>query len=975
MDAVPTFGLFSETSKSPSLVDIPQSSFLNDEKHSAMVVSRRRIFCLLLNCLMVLLSSPAIVSSAEAPAKSSQPTSIVYEDEIQPIFQMHCVKCHSKKKRKAEFDLTTTANLLKGGESGPGLVAGKPHESLLFEYLHDGQMPPEGSKPLSKDELEKVRLWILAGLKFRKNPQVLATTALTQHDIQPILYRRCVMCHGPEFQEGGLDVRTKASMLTGGKAGASVRTGNPDESLLIKYIVEKTCPPKAEISRAGIEPTTTEELATLKKWIRQGLPVEKVEPKNFSNDQDPLVSKSDRQFWSFQPPQQTTPPKVAQTELVKNPIDAFLLRKLETQKLSYAPEADRRTLIRRATFALTGLPPTSREVRAFLNDKSENAYETLIDRLLKSPRYAEKWGRFWLDLAGYADSEGKRSADLIRKFAYRYRDYVIQSFGEDKPYDVFLTEQLAGDELVDYGNPKNAIPEVIEKLVATGFLRMAPDGTSANPVNRVSDRMEVISDELDVLYRGVLGLTINCARCHSHKYDPIPQRDYYRAMAIFKGAYDEYDWMTPQPFSNQWKRARSRFLTLIPEQEQQEIERHNAPIEKQIAEVKTKLKKKDLPKKEKNSLNKQLKKLTASLKSPTLIRALWDRGRPSPTYIYRRGDETQPTRLVQPGTLSVIADGISPYHIEPVKQTNSKTGRRLAFARWLTQPDHPLTSRVIVNRIWHKHFGNGIVKSLDNFGALGTPPSHPELLDWLAVDFVKQGWQFKKLHRLIMTSQAYRQSSAITEHHQKSDPENRLISRMPLRRLEAEELRDSLIFTAGELDETPFGIPVDVDVRPDGLVTSKRTDKGWRRSVYVRHRRKEMPTFLEVFDLPQMNPNCTTRKNSTVVSQPLLLVNNQLVYQLANQFAQQVRARAGNDLQKQIVAAYQIAFQRDPLPAEKEIALASLQRLIQNQFTAPLVASKPGQPGTQKQISKSPHDGLSDYCHVLLNSAEFLYID
>tara|TARA_R110002111_G_scaffold82364_3_gene129804 strand:- start:250 stop:1149 length:900 start_codon:yes stop_codon:yes gene_type:complete len=299
--------------------------------------------------------------------------------------------------------------------------------------------------------------------------------------------------------------------------------------------------------------------------------------------------------------------------------------------------------------------------------------------------------------------------------------------------------------------------------------------------------------------------------------------------------------------------------------------------------------------------------------------------------------------------------------VEPVQQTSFKTGRRLAFARWLTQPDHPLTSRVIVNRIWNKHFGTGIVESLDNFGALGTPPSHPELLDWLAVNFVKEGWSIKQLQRLIMTSQAYRQSSAVTPLHQKLDPENRLISRMPLRRLEAEELRDALIFTADQLDETQFGEPVDVEVRADGLVTSRKTSAGWRRSIYVRHRRKDMPTMLEVFDLPQMNPNCTERKNSNVVSQPLLLVNNRLVHDLADHFARRVRAEAGEDPQQRIERAYQLAFQRPPTPAETELALNSIQLL-----------SLPAEEGTK---SESAQNGFTEYCHVLLNSAEFLYLD
>ncbi|MCA9021390.1 MAG: DUF1549 domain-containing protein, partial [Planctomycetaceae bacterium] len=412
-----------------------------------MDVSRRTFFYLVLSSLLVSFSESQRSYATEKTSPSASSSPLVYEDTILPIFQARCLECHNTKNRKAEFDLSSPAGLLKGGESGVGLVSGKPDESLLYEYLHDGQMPPEGSKPLEEKELQLIHKWIAQGMKFKQNPQATAEEQLTQHDVLPIFYRRCVMCHGPEYQEGGLDLRTKADMLKGGKAGAAVITGKPDESLLVKYIEDKTCPPKAEISRAGIEPMTAEELATVKDWITQGLKVVNEEPLDFSNDQDPLVTKEDRQFWSFQPPQQAEPPAVQQQSLVKNPIDAFLLRQLEAKQLTYAPEADRRSLIRRVTYVLTGLPPTPEEVQAFLADDKPQAYERLIDRLLESPRYAEKWGQFWLDLAGYADSEGKRSADLIRKYAWRYRDYVVRSFGEDKPYDVFLTEQLAGDEL------------------------------------------------------------------------------------------------------------------------------------------------------------------------------------------------------------------------------------------------------------------------------------------------------------------------------------------------------------------------------------------------------------------------------------------------------------------------------------------------------------------------------------------------
>jgi exonuclease VII large subunit len=335
---------------------------------------------------------------------------------------------------------------------------------------------------------------------------------------------------------------------------------------------------------------------------------------------------------------------------------------------------------------------------------------------------------------------------------------------------------------------------------------------------------------------------MNCARCHSHKYDPIPQRDYYRMVAVFKGAYDEYDWMTPHAFNNQWKNSKQRLLEVLRPDERAAIKDRQRQAQQRIDEITAELKQKVLTGDQKEKLRAEQTQLTAKLQQLPKIRALWDRGRPSPTFLYRRGDETQPGSLVGPGVPSVLTDGRTPFQPVALHHSTPKTGRRLAFARWLTRDDHPLTARVIVNRVWQQHFGQGLVESVDNFGQLGTLPSHPELLDWLAVDFVEHGWSIKRLHSRIMTSAVWMQSSAITDVHRSQDPDNRMLSRVPMRRLSAEEVRDTLLLVAARLNETPFGEPDAVDVRKDGLVTSKPVDGKWRRSVYVRQRRKEMPT-------------------------------------------------------------------------------------------------------------------------------------
>ncbi len=847
-----------------------------------------------------------------------------------------------------------------GGESGRIVVGGDLDESPLYELVHSGEMPPEKGKRLSDQQVATIAKWITGGARFATQINDSVTTTL--HDVLPILYRRCVMCHGPEYQQGQLDVRARTSMLKGGVSGPALVPGNVGGSLMISRLDRRLCPPKEDIGEAGIEPITLDELTKLKEWIEFGAPAGTIEPDVATADADTLVTESDRDFWSFRSPEKSAIPVITKTHELKTPIDAFLVSRLENNDMTFSAEADRLTQLRRITFALTGLPPSAEDVSQFLTDQRPDAYDRLIDRRLASPRYGEKWGRFWLDLAGYADSEGKRQADMIRPYAYRYRDNVIRSFNDDKPYSTFLTEQLAGDEMVDYANADSLSPKAIEKLVATGFLRMAPDGTSADPVNRFSDRVEVIADEIDVLGRGVMGLTLQCARCHSHKYDPIPQRDYYRFVAIFKGAYDEYDWLTPQPFGNQWKMAKRRHLEVVVPDEIEAIEAHNSPLNEKIAKLKEKQKGEE-DKKRAKEFGVAIKKIEAQLRTVPLIRALWDRGRPSPTYIYRRGVETNPGRLVGPGVPTVLTDGKTPFVVNPPNHTSPKTGRRLALANWLTEADHPLTSRVYVNRIWHQHFGTGIVKSLDNFGKLGTAPTHPELLDWLAVEFVERDWSTKALHRMIMTSSAFRQCSAVTDQHEQLDPDNRLVSRMPMRRLGAEEVRDSILFVAGRLSTGQFGVPDAVDIREDGLVTSKPVGGQWRRSIYVRHRRKEMPTILETFDLPQMNPNCTQRMHSTVVSQPLHLLNNKLIYELSRSLAKRIEGEAGSAVQTMVANAYLLAFGRPASADQIDAGVDAIEQLTRH--------------WQEQEVdeTRAAENALADFCHVMLNSAAFLYVD
>ena len=751
------------------------------------------------------------------------------------------------------------------------------------------------------------------------NPEV------TQHDVLPILLLRCTVCHGTRKQEAGLDLRTRASMLRGGKSGPASVPGKPDESLVVQRVLREEMPPRRRLVEVSVKTMEPGELATLEKWIELGAPVVDevggVGRVTVGTNDEP----SGATHWSFRPPSRDiVPPAVNAAHRVRNPIDAFVLRKLEAHGLTLSPEADRRTLIRRLTLDLTGLPPTPEAISAFLHDDRPDAYELLVDGLLASPRYGERQGRHWLDVAGYSDSEGKTNQDKLRHENWRYRDYVIRAHNDDKPFDRFLFEQIAGDELAKYEPGKTVDRRAYDNLVATAFLRQGPDGTWAGITAFVPDRLEVISDAIDVFGRGVLGLTLKCARCHDHKFDPVSQGDFYSLSAIFKGAYDEHDWLKPQKPDKGY--IGERFL---------EVVAHASEIP------------------------------AVSKDGKVRIRALWDRGEPSPTYLLERGNYLRPGRLVEPAVPAVLAAKTRPYRVEVPWPGAKKTGRRLALARWLVDPDHPLTARVAVNRVWMHHFEKGIVTSLGNFGVTGARPTHPELLDWLARSFVESGWRMKALHRLIVTSSTYRQSSALDESVRREDPANRWLGRYPLKRIEAEVVRDSLLFVAGRLADRPFGPPDDVSLRPDGLVTSVAKDELWRRSVYVRQRRTQLPTILEAFDLLPMNPNCLERSTSTVATQALHLLNNAMVQKLSGAFALRIQREAGTDASALVHRAFVRALGRSPTKEELEVTREALDSLIELWLRQ---NPEEGEPAARLRA-------LENICHALFNSSEFVYVD
>lgn len=894
-----------------------------------------------------------------------------FDKDVRPILQTKCVACHGTV-AQGKLDLRTPEAILKGGATGPVIVPGASAKSLLLDKVVTRQMPP-GKTKLSDGEIDVIRQWVDHGIAA----PVEAAAAPKEREVLAILQARCMICHGGLKQQGGLDLRTMAGRLKGGKNGPALVPGKPEASPMYARVANGQMPPAAMAKDLAVELPTDAETAVIKAWIAAGAPG----PEPSAPARDAVVAEKDRDFWSFQPPKRPAVPTVRHQSSVLNPIDAFLLQKLEQKGLAYSREADSLALLRRIYLDLTGMLPTPAEIDAYRQDTKPGAYERAVERLLASPHYGERWGQHWLDLAGYSDSEGFGQDDGVRPYAWRYRDYVIRSINADTPYDRFITEQIAGDELsADWKQAKGVGSQaMIDRLAATGFLRATPDQTDSNERALIAERMNIVADEVEVLASSVMGVTVGCARCHNHKYDPIPQRDYYRLSAILQAAYDPYEWKTPK----------SRQVDLALESERQGIEQNNAPIQAELKKIQAqierlaasfrkpdeKLSVRELEKRD-PEFAEQLKPLRAEqqanrgkLKPNPHVRILTDNEEPSVSYLLKRGDPVGFGDPVEAGVPTVFENSaLKPY--QPVSPFPGATGRRLALARWLTQPNHPLTARVAVNQIWSRHFGRGIVPTVSNFGRSGIAPSHPELLDWLATEFVARGWSMKQLHRLIVTSQAYRQSSSVDAATLAADPENALLSRMPLRRMDAETLYDSLLTASSRLDPTMYGSPADIEVKPDKEVVVKPAKDGFRRAIYVLHRRQTPISLMDAFDQPPMTPNCTERRRSNVATQALHLMNGSMSWDLARFMAGRVIDEAGDDVGRQVESVYLRAYSRRPSAAERELGQSAI---------AGFATVWPARLATDN--AEAPHAAnarwlaLANYCHAILNSAEFSFID
>jgi len=765
-----------------------------------------------------------------------------------------------------------------------------------------------------------------------------------KESIAPILVKNCIECHNSSVTKGNLNLETLTSTLKGGDEGKAIVPGKPEQSQLYLKIIEGENKKKPEMPRK--KPALAKaDVEKIKAWIEQGA----AWPKEIVLKEK---AKADESFWSFKPIAKVTPPVISDAPDVWkiNPIDAFVFSKLTEKGIKPSPVADKRTLIRRITLDLIGLPPTSSEVADFLNDGNPDAYERVVDRLLASPRYGERWARHWLDVARFSESDGFEE-DMQRPLAYTFRDYVIGALNQDKPYDDFVREQIAGDvQVVQTG----------DSIAATGFLVAGPwdavQRVTPSKLGRLQSREEQLEEIVSGVSQAFLGLTVQCARCHDHKFDPISQEDYYRVKAVFEGV------------DHSLKPKAHGLRRLMGIKDESEWLEKTEPLRKEIAvleardlELQKQLKEKQkeadalaLLMKEKDQVKAGLEKLRQQLaqKFPVQMGFVGDREQPKPTVLFNRGDIKDPKNEVSPGGLQAIKLS----QVDFPKDLNlPEAQRRILFAQWLTHPENPFTFRVMVNRLWQGHFGIGIVDTPSDFGFNGGRPTHPELLDFLAFEFKQQQYSIKAMHRLIVTSATYKQACIpnmnTQEEYKKAamvDADNRFFWRFPSLRLEGEVVRDAMLAMGGNLNSEMNG----PSFKPY-TVTQLNTyfyhlfDKDEniynRRTIYRMQVITGRSPLLDALDCPSPSITQPRRSPTSTPLQALALMNDSFVVRQSLKLAARLKDQQP-DLQKQIELAYEFSYSRKPTAEELQAGL---------------------------NVAKD--HGLETLCWAIYNSSEFLY--
>ena len=797
---------------------------------------------------------------------AATPEAEFFESRVRPLLAARCYGCHAEN-ATAGLRVDSREALLKGGRSGPAIALEDAGESIILHAIKGVRgrmaMPPTGQR-VEEHEVQDLERWISMGAPWPMSPRELFASR-----VKPLLDAKCLGCHLTEPQ-GGLRMDSRQALLEGGKSGAAMVPGDPDSSLLVQVLNgthELKMPP------AG--PLSTSETADIAEWIAAGAPWDKA----YSGPEPYQISEEHRRHWSFQPLSEVPVPEAGKQGTRGNAIDRFVRSRLQREGLRPSGPAAKRTLIRRLTYDLTGMPATSPEIAAYLGDDSPEAYAAMVERLLASPRYGERWGRHWLDVVRYADTAGD-SGDFPVPEAYKYRNYVIDAIQNDKPYDDFVREQIAGDLLEPASESDRW-----QKIIATGYLAISRRiGVSPHRLRHIT-----LEDTIDNLGKTFLGLSVQCARCHDHKFDPIPTADYYALYGILDSS------VFPHPGAEHLPH-RSNFVYRVGEDQARGV---LAAYEKEITAWNDREREKfreyqsfqnmliTTPGRSRGVVWAELQELRAEraifarTEPPLETAYAISEGSPKDAHIHTAGDPKSPGPVVRRGFLQILgAHKVPPGH--------AGSGRKL-LADWITDPGNPLTARVMANRVWHHHFGRGLVRTTSDFGVRGTPPTHPQLLDYLARYFIDSGWSIKALHRLIVNSQTYRQSSSDIRENSAKDPQNLLLWRFNRRRLDAEQIRDSILAFSGR---HPF---------PHRRTYFYRQHEPFeeffpsnRRSVYLMQPRIQKHPYLDLFDGPDGNLPLSERKVTTTTLQALYLMNSDFLHEQSRAIAERWTARASD---------------------------------------------------------------------------------